>query len=213
MKKRNLKIVFSLIVSMFLICIAGNDFLAQEPKKTVKKILSIEAFDLLNSQADTYLIDVRTRAEYQFTGHPKQAYHFPYMFMSNKLGKTDGRFEYQFNLKNKDFISEIKKAFNKGEHLLIISRDGKRSSLAAKDLLDAGFENVYDVEDGFEGKEFPYFKDPDKDKYYKNRARQNMVHGFMHRRHDGWQYWGLPWTYELDLKYIYPPDRSPGLRQ
>jgi hypothetical protein len=43
-----------------------------------KKILSIEAYDMLNTVPDTYLIDVRTRAEYQFVGHPFKAYLFPY---------------------------------------------------------------------------------------------------------------------------------------
>ena len=43
-----------------------------------KKILSIEAFDMLNTVPDTYLIDVRTRAEYQFVGHPFKAFLFPY---------------------------------------------------------------------------------------------------------------------------------------
>jgi len=75
-----------------------------------------------------------------------------------------------------------------------------------KELLDAGFKNVIHVEDGFEGPEFPTFKDENQHKFYRQLAKRNKIYGFGHRRHYGWQYWGLPWTYEIDPKYIYPPD-------
>jgi rhodanese-related sulfurtransferase len=70
------------------------------------------------------------------------------MMMTGKLVKTDDRYEYQFNLKNVDFLNEINKVFKKTDNLLIICRDGKRSAQAAKELVAAGFENVFDVEDG-----------------------------------------------------------------
>ena len=63
-----------------------------------KKILSIEAYDMLNTVPDTYLIDVRTRAEYQFVGHPFKAYLFPYMFMSTDLAKEDDQSALQATL-------------------------------------------------------------------------------------------------------------------
>jgi len=122
-----------------------NSGFAEEPKK----ILCIEAYDMLNTVPDTYLIDVRTRAEYQLVGHPINAYLFPYMFMSSELKKTDDTYEYQINMKNKDFVKEISQVFKKTDNLLIISRSGLRSELAAKELLNAGFKKVYDVEDGF----------------------------------------------------------------
>ena len=175
---------------------------AQQPKK----ILSIEAYDMLNTVPDTYLIDVRTRAEYQFVGHPFKAYLFPYMFMSTDLAKEDDQYNYKLGPKNKSFVEEIGKAFKKTDNLLILGRDGTRSRLAAKDLIDGGFKNVFDVEDGFEGAEFPTFEDKDRDKFYRQLAKRNKIYGFKHRRHYGWQWWGLPWTYEIDLKYVYPPD-------
>ncbi len=175
---------------------------AQEPKK----ILSIVAYDMLNTIPDTFLIDVRTRAEYQYVGHPYKAYLFPYMFFTNKFEKVDEEFEYQLSQKNKDFIEEIGKVFKKTDNLLIISRDGTRSALAAKDLNDAGFKKIYDITDGFEGPEFPTFEEKNRHIYYRNLAKTNKIYGFLHRRHYGWQWWGLPWTYEIDPKYIYPPD-------
>jgi rhodanese-related sulfurtransferase len=171
-----------------------------------KKILSIEAFDMLNTVPETHLIDVRTRAEYQFVGHPINAYLFPYIFYSNMLSESKGIYSYNSGTKNKNFVVEIGKVFGKTDNLLIISRDGTRSALAAKELADAGFKNVYDVEDGFEGPLFPSFKDSNKDKFYRQLAKRNKIFGFSKRRHYGWQWWGLPWTYEIDPKFIYPPD-------
>jgi rhodanese-related sulfurtransferase len=149
---------------------------------------------------------VRTRAEYQFVGHPFKAYLFPYMFMGTDLAKEDDQYNYQLGPKNKSFVEEIGKAFKKTDNLLILGRDGMRSRLAAKDLIDGGFKNVFDVEDGFEGAEFPTFEDENRDKFYRQLAKRNKIHGFKHRRHYGWQWWGLPWTYEIDPKYVYPPD-------
>jgi rhodanese-related sulfurtransferase len=194
-----------LMISVIGAVFSSNMLLAQD-LPAVKKIMSIDAYDRLKTWPDTFLIDVRTREEYQFTGHPENAYLFPYMMMSGKLEKVDDRYEYQYNLKNADFITEISKVFKKTDNLLVICRDGKRSAQAAKELASAGFLNVFDVEDGFEGREFPYFDDPNLDKWYKNLARQNKINGYRQRRHYGWQFWGLPWTYEMDPNYLYPPD-------
>jgi rhodanese-related sulfurtransferase len=202
----NVKTILLALMVMLLgiIFLWQGNCIAQDPKK----ILSIEAYDMLNTVPETYLIDVRTRAEYQYVGHPLNAYLFPYMFMNMKFGKTGDEFGYHCNIRNKNFIKEISKVFKKSDNLLIICRDGARSALAAKDLMDAGFKNVYDVEDGFEGPGFPTFPDSNKDKFYRQLAKRNKIYGFRHKRHYGWQWWGLPWTYEIDSKYIYPPDLS-----
>lgn len=197
-------LIFSVQIILFGIT---GDAQAQE----AKKIPSIEAYDMLNTLPDTYLIDVRTRAEYQFVGHPFKAYLFPYMFMTNKFEKKDTKHEYQFDARNKTFINQIGKSFKKTDNLLLISRDGTRSALAAKDLIDAGFKKVFNVADGFEGAEFPTYKNNDKyHKFYRQLAKRNNLFEYKHRRHYGWQWWGLPWTYEIDPKFIYPPDLRPA---
>lgn len=174
-----------------------------------KPILSIEAFDMLNTVPDSYLIDVRTRAEYQFVGHPFMAYLFPYRFFTTTFAKEDDHFDYQLGPKNKAFVEQIAKVFKKDDNLLVISRAGTRSASAAKDLIDEGFKNVFDVVDGFEGPQFPAFEDDNRHKFYRQLAKRNKIYGYGHRRHYGWQWWGLPWTYEIDPKYIYPPDLIP----
>jgi len=177
---------------------------AQEPKD----ILAIEAYDMLNTLPDTYLIDVRTRAEYQFIGHPPIAYLFPYMFMSDTLAKKGESWIYQFT-KNNSFVEQISKTFQKTNNLLIICRDGTRSILAARELIKNGFKNVYNVKHGFEGPPFPCFEDENLHKFYRQLAKRHKIPVYNHRRFYGWQGWGLPWTYDIDTKYIYPPDKTP----
>jgi len=205
----NRKILLAGCLIIGLVFLSFKTGFAEEPKK----ILSLEAYDMLNTVPDTYLIDVRTRAEYQLVGHPINAYLFPYMFMGNKLRKKDERHGYGINIKNKAFTEEIGKVFKKTDNLLIISRDGRRSALAVKELMDAGFKKTYDVENGFEGPEFPFFRDSNKQKFYRQLAKRNKINGFNHRRHYGWQWWGLPWTYEIDPKFIYPPDLKPSKKK
>ncbi|MFO7461227.1 MAG: rhodanese-like domain-containing protein [Desulfatiglandales bacterium] len=180
---------------------------AQDPKK----LMSIEAYDMLNTVPDTYLIDIRSQAEYQFVGHPSKAYNFPYMFLTGQFNKDADKPGYMLT-KNKAFLDQVGKAFKKTDNLLILGRDGSISSQAAKELTGAGFKNVFDVEDGFEGPEFPFFEDPNRHKYYRQLAKRNNIHGFEHRRFYGWQAWGLPWTYEMDPRYVYPPDLAPGMK-
>ena len=177
---------------------------AQDPKD----ILSIEAYDMLNTVPNTYLIDVRTRAEYQLIGHPPMAYLFPYMFLTDKLAKKGESCIYQFG-NNKSFMEEISKKFQKTNNLLIICRDGTRSILAARELIKNGFKHIYNVKDGFEGPPFPCFEDENKHKFYRQLTKSNKIPTYNHRRFYGWQWWGLPWTYDMDSKYIYPPDEIP----
>ncbi len=201
--------VFALLAGLFGVAsLLGGpaDLQAQEPKK----ILSIEAYDMLNTVPDTYLIDVRTRAEYQFVGHPMKAYLFPYRFLTAEFVKEDEQYRYRLTAENEAFVNEIVNVFKKDDNLLIIGRDGTRSASAAKVLIKAGFQKVFDVEDGFEGPEFPYFADSNRHKFYRQLAKRNKITGYKHRRHYGWQWWGLPWTYEIDPKFIYPPDRKPA---
>jgi len=189
------------LVFAMSVMVCGQGY-AQEPKR----ILSIEAYDMLNTVPDTYLIDVRTRAEYQFVGHPFDAYLFPYMFFSTDLVKEDDAHSYQLGPVNESFVEEVGKIFKKTDNLLILGRDGTRSLRAAKALVEGGFKNVFDVKDGFEGAKFPSFEDKNQHNFYRQLANRHKVYGFEHRRHDGWQWWGLPWTYQIDPKYVYPPD-------
>ena len=67
-------------------------------------------------------------------------------------------------------------------------RSGGRSALAVNALAQAGFTNVYNVIDGFEGD-----KVDDPTSYYDGKRMKN-----------GWKNSGSPWTYdcEPDLLWI-----------
>jgi rhodanese-related sulfurtransferase len=201
MKGKFLFISFSCAVLLVASLTLKGALLAQEPKK----IRSIEAYDMLNTLPETYLIDVRSREEYQLVGHPVKAYNFPYTFFIPHFAKEGGKPGYQFQ-KNKAFVEQVGKVFKKTDNLLVLDRDGVRSAPAAKELMAAGFKNAFDVFDGFEGPEFPHFEDPNQYKFYRQLARRYKLSEFEHRRHYGWQWWGLPWSYEMDPEYVYPPD-------
>ena len=155
-----------------LACVVSVMVLVQGYAQEPKRILSIEAYDMLNTVPDTYLIDVRTRAEYQFVGHPFDAYLFPYMFFGTDLVKEDDAQSYRLGPVNESFVEEIGKAFKKTDNLLILGRDGTRSRLAAKALVEAGFKNVFDVKDGFEGAKFPSFEDKNQHNFYRQLANK-----------------------------------------
>ena len=200
------KLSIILLGSFFLVTAFFQASLrAEDPKD----ILSIEAYDMLNTVPNTYLIDVRTRAEYQLIGHPPMAYHFPCFFFTDELVKQGESWVYKFSNNNKDFVEEISKKFQKTNNLLMLCRDGTRSIVAAEKLIKNGFKNVYNIKDGFEGPLFPSFEDKNRHKFYRQLAHRNKIHGYNHRRFYGWQWWGLPWTYDIDPKYIYPPDKIP----
>jgi hypothetical protein len=58
------------------VCFAGS----------VKSISSDEAFEMV-SRPETFLIDVRSVAEYVFVGHPEMAYNIPLMFWNEAKAK------------------------------------------------------------------------------------------------------------------------------
>jgi hypothetical protein len=94
--------------------IPKGGLLAQE----AKKIRSIEAYDMLNTLPDSYLIDVRSREEYQLVGHPVKAYNFPYMVFTSHFVKEGEKPGYQFQ-KNKAFAEQVGKVFKNTDNLLI----------------------------------------------------------------------------------------------
>jgi rhodanese-related sulfurtransferase len=73
--------------------------------------------------------------------------------------------------------------------LMVMCRSGGRSAIAVNTLGKAGFKNVYNITDGFEGDrlELP--------ESYENGKR--II--------NGWKNSGAPWTYKLDPKLVYLP--------
>lgn len=102
-----------------------------EPKSVPVSV----AHELL--QAGHSYLDVRTHEEF-VAGHALGAVNVPYMF---KVG--DGL------KKNPDFLDEVSKHFGKDAEIIVGCQSGKRSLMAANDLLSAGFSGVTDIAGGY----------------------------------------------------------------
>ena len=152
-------------------------------------VTPIEAYTLLQKDpGHTFMVDVRTRYEYQDVGHPVGAYNMPLRFYTTETARRGYR-----TVPNENFIADLKALFNpETDTILFICRSGERSIPATEAAIEAGFraDRVYNVRGGFEGDPVMNPNSP----FYGKRTI------------GGWRLEGLPWTYEMDRKYMYQPD-------
>lgn len=103
------------------------------------------AWKILGELKEAILIDVRTRAEWNYVGVPDLA----------GLDKKPGLVEWQVFPSmqvNPDFVSALSEALaDKDVPLLFLCRSGVRSVAAAKAMAAAGYSTCLNVADGFEG--------------------------------------------------------------
>jgi rhodanese-related sulfurtransferase len=124
------------------------------------------------------VLDVRTPEEYLFIGHAEMAWNVP---LAAQTFEWDAA-KKQFPMRPlPDFVDRVRTIANPDDTLLVMCRSGGRSAAAVNLLAGAGFRNVYNITDGFEGDSV---KDPGS--VFKG---QRMV--------NGWRNSGLPWTYEV----------------
>ena len=98
-----------------------------------------QAWDLLQQNTDAVLVDVRTKVEHAFVGHPLGASHIAWKEAP----------DWQVNPK---FVAEVEKLVpDKNAPVLLLCRSGQRSLDAAKALEEAGFRRLINIVDGFEG--------------------------------------------------------------
>lgn len=108
----------------------------------LKGINSKEAYKMvMGNSSNTFIVDVRTRAEYEFVGHPD---------LPNGVPNIPLYFYPTWTL-NKDFVKKVEERYRKDALIITICRSGKRAEVAAGILLDAGFKNVLYITDSFEG--------------------------------------------------------------
>jgi len=119
-----------------------------------------QAWSLFSSGAAT-LIDVRSAEERKFVGHVPGGLHVAWA--SGTALTRNPRFAREVEAKVKD----------KTAPLLLLCRSGKRSAAAAEVLVKAGYTNVFNVLEGFEGE-----------------IDSQQQRG----KSDGWRYRGLPWV-------------------
>ncbi|XP_022775469.1 thiosulfate sulfurtransferase 16, chloroplastic-like isoform X1 [Durio zibethinus] len=88
-------------------------------------------------QAGHRYLDVRTPEEF-IAGHAPGAINIPYMY---KVGSGMTR--------NPNFLAEVSSHFGKYDEIIVGCQLGKRSLMAATDLLAAGFTAVTDIAGGY----------------------------------------------------------------
>lgn len=125
-----------------------------------------QAWDLLQSDARTVLVDVRTQPEWMFVGVPSLA----------GIGKDVIRTCWQVFPSmqvNGSFVEEVaQQGVQPEDTILMLCRSGVRSMSSAAAMTAAGYENCYNVLGGFEG--------PHDDQRHRGQV-------------EGWKAAGLPW--------------------
>lgn len=105
----------------------------------IENLTPQQAWDLLQQNVSTVLVDVRSQMEYAYVGHPVGAVHIPW--------KEAPAWEL-----NPNFVADVKKLVpNNDAPILLLCRSGQRSLSAAKALEDAGYQRLINIIDGFEG--------------------------------------------------------------
>jgi rhodanese-related sulfurtransferase len=102
------------------------------------KHLTPEAHQFTIEHPDAVMIDCRSEMEFLFVGHPVGAHHVAW----NELPDWEV---------NPHFVGQVKKISSINRPIVLICRSGNRSVDAGRALEGAGFSEVYNVLEGFEG--------------------------------------------------------------
>ncbi|AAY61216.1 rhodanese-like domain protein [Rickettsia felis str. Pedreira] len=106
---------------------------------SVQNICSTKAYDILISNDNAFLVDVRTKEEWQQVGIPHLDNKNKLVFLSWQLNK-----DFEDN-----FLSIIKDKIDAA--IFFLCRSGYRSFIAANFIANMGYKNCYNISDGFEG--------------------------------------------------------------
>ncbi len=106
---------------------------------TINSLNPLEAWQFMQENPESILIDVRSKVEFAFVGHPKGAVHIPWQDAP------------QWSV-NPFFAEEVKNQIGDlSTPILLLCRSGSRSMNAAKALQTAGFNTLINIDQGFEG--------------------------------------------------------------
>lgn len=111
----------------------------------VKEITPQEAHDLLAKEPDCVYIDVRTVHEF-CAGHPQGAVNIPIAFPDPGRGMA----------LNQDFLKVVEGQFSKEKKIIVGCQAGPRSEAAARMLMEAGYQDVSNMQGGFGGMRDPF---------------------------------------------------------
>lgn len=122
-------------------------------------LLPREAFEILKAVPGARLVDVRTRAEWDYVGRIPGSAAIEWQ-------------TYPASQPNPAFLDQLQQQASKDAVVMFICRSGARSHAAAAAARQSGFEQSYNVLEGFEG---------DKDA----QGHRGSL--------GGWRFAGLPW--------------------
>ncbi|OTG94754.1 rhodanese-like domain-containing protein [Acinetobacter sp. ANC 3832] len=124
-------------------------------------VLPHEAWALFQA-GHVSIVDVRTAEERKFVGFVEETIHIPWA-----TGTALNR--------NPRFAKELESKVGKDKIILLLCRSGKRSAAAANVAFNAGFTEIYNIDQGFEG----------------DLDETNHRGAF-----NGWRFHNLPWRQE-----------------
>lgn len=190
MKKSMLMTMLAIGLSLVLVSPTLSQYVYKANKAHLGGDVSpAEAYEKVSKDPQhTFLVDCRTRAEYQYVGHPVGAYNIPIRFLSTKASPKG-----YVEVDNPDFGKELLARFNPAtDTLIILCRSGNRSCSGCNEAIKAGWpeSKVFNMMGGFEGG--------------KNKTKGSIYYG--KRWAGGWKLEGLPWTYSMNPELMYKPD-------
>lgn len=141
-----------------------------------------DAHTALTNDQSIVFIDVRDPVEISFVGHPKGVDAIvPLRIVTHEFKAKAGKYAAK---NNPNFVKEVeavvaREGGGKDTAIFFICRSGSRSAAAGRMMIKAGYNNVWNLVEGFEG---------DMDKKTVTRSV------------NGWRNAGLPWTYKIPAK-------------
>jgi rhodanese-related sulfurtransferase len=97
-----------------------------------------EASDLLQLAPGAKIVDVRTRAEWDWVGRVAGAVEIEWN-------------QYPGGVRNPNFMAELKRQVDPEAVVMFLCRSGVRSVAAASAATEAGYNSCYNILEGFEG--------------------------------------------------------------
>lgn len=186
-------LLFSVIIMAFVF--GSLAFALDQPKYPIKgkhkggDLTPKQAYEMLQKDPElTYIVDVRTRYEYQDIGHPPGAYNIPFKFYTTEVGKKG-----YSKVPNKNFCRDLRSRFNpKTDTLIMMCRSAHRTIASTTAAVNCGFKEskVFNMLGGFEG----------------DKVKDKASPFYGKRRIGGWRLEGLPWTYKMDANLMYNQD-------
>lgn len=134
----------------------------------IKEVNPQQAWDILNSDKSAVILDVRSRFEHEYVGHPESAINVPWKEVPD--WKIDPEFVQKVRLQLKSLSGQADPA--EALTVLTLCRSGQRSMAAATRLAESGFTRVINIAEGFEG-------------VLDSNGHRGTV--------NGWRYHRLPW--------------------